>query len=169
MNYAPAYTPNYAPAAAYAQSPYDAAAFAQAQQHAAALDQIQQMYAPQQYPMALTGQFLGAPGGFAATAPKLTPLQGAWWQESMWGMPRWSIAAGAAALAGIGLAWQAGVFGKMGGGRSMSRTTVRRSTARDASPSRGGARKSASSSAERDMSRRKPKRRRAGASRRRRR
>ena len=168
MNYASPYTPNYG-AQAYAQSPYDANAYAQAQQHAAALDQLQlqQMYgdynAPQ-YPMAITGQPL--PGAFTATPPNLTPLQGAWWQQNTFGMPRWSIAAGAAALTGIFLAHQAGVFGKMGGSRSSSRTTTRRSTARDASTSRS---RSASSSGERDHARRKPKRRRAGASRRRRR
>ena len=145
MNYASPYTPNYG-----AQSPYDAA-LAQAQQQAAALD----YYAQQQYPMVHTGQaFLGAPGGIAAAPPNLTPLQAAWWQQVTFGMPRWTIAAGAAAITGIFLAHQAGVFGKMGGSRSSSRTTTRRSTARDASS---------------DMSRRKPKRRRTGGSRRRRR
>ena len=187
MNYGTPYTPNYAaPAAAYAQSPYDAEAYAQAQQHAAALEQLQQMYGAQpsydpyaqQYPMVYTGQAvpgqMALPGGavIAATPPNLTPLQGAWWQQSLYGMPYWSIAAGAAALTGIGLAWKAGVFGgKMGGGRSMSRTTVRRSTARDASSPRSGTRSkpssSASSNGERDMGGRARKRTRAGTRRRR--
>ena len=187
MNYGTPYTPNYAaPAAAYAQSPYDAEAYAQAQQHAAALEQLQQMYGAQpsydpyaqQYPMVYTGQAAALPGGavIAATPPNLTPLQGAWWQQSLYGMPYWSIAAGAAALTGIGLAWKAGVFGgKMGGsgGRSMSRTTVRRSMARDASSPRSGTRSkpsssSASSSGERDMGGgRARKRTRAGTRRRR--
>lgn len=143
MNYATPYTPNYGAPASYDQ-------YAAAQQYAAALDQ----YNAQQYPMVHTGQAFAVPGGFGAAPPNLTPLQAAWWQQPTFGMPRWTIAAGAAALTGIFLAHQAGVFGKMGGSRSSSRTTTRRSTARDASS---------------DMSRRKPKRRRAGSSRRRRR
>ena len=133
MNYAASpYNPNYAPA-------YDAA-YAQAQQQAAALDQLQQMYGGdpygQQYPMVAVGQAL--PGGVvvAATPPNLTPLQGAWWQQPTFGVPRWALGAGALALTGIGLAWQAGVFGgksRSAPSSSRSRTTVRRSTARDAS------------------------------------
>lgn len=127
MNYATPYTPNYAPA--YAQS-YDPNAYAQAQQHAAALEQMQQY---QQYPMVYTGQAVPPP---MATQPKLTPLQGAWWQEPMYGVPRWGIAAGVAALTGIGLAWKAGVFGGKSSMRTTTRTTARRSTARDANMTR---------------------------------
>ena len=128
MNYAAApYNPSYAPA-------YDPNAYAQAQQQAAQLDQM--VYTDpygQQYPMVYTGQAL--PGSIiAATPANLTPLQAAWWQQNTYGIPRWGIAAGAAALTGIFLAHQAGVFGKMGGGRSRSssRTTTRRTTSRDA-------------------------------------
>ena len=141
-NYASPYNPNYgAPAAAYPQqAQYDAAAldaYAQAQQHAAALQQLQQMYggAPQ-YAMTYTGQSMPgamAPDGtmIVAAPANLTPLQGAWWQQNTYGVPRWGLAAGALALTGIGLAWQAGMFGK-GSSRSSSRSTTRR-TSRDAS------------------------------------
>ena len=162
-NYASPYTPNYgAPAAAYAQSYDPNAAYAQALQQQAAQQQLQQMYGgdynAQQYPMVYTGQ-LGPM--VAAEQPKLTPLQMQWWQEPTFGVPRWGLAAGALALTGIGLAWQAGVFGKMGRGSSRTTTrTTRRSTARDATRSRSV---SASSS---DMPARKRSRRAGGRKRR---
>ena len=142
MNYTSPYTPNYgAPAAAYPQqAQYDAAAldaFAQAQQHAAALEQLQQMYGgASPYAMTYTGQSMPgtmAPLPIGAEPAKLTPLQGAWWQQNTYGVPRWALGAGALALTGIGLAWQAGVFGGKGGSRTTSRSTTRRSTSRDAS------------------------------------
>lgn len=161
MNYAAPYIPNYgAPAAAYAQPGWDQAAidaYAQAQQQAAALDQLQQMYGggspydaaqQPQYAMTWTGQSTpgtmvptgapAAPGGamVAAAPPNLTPMQAAWWQQPTYGIPRWGLAAGALALTGIGLAWQAGMFGGKDTGRSSSRSTTRRSTARDASRGR---------------------------------
>ena len=146
MNYTSPYNPNYAASAAAYPQGFDPAAldaYNQAQQHAAALEQLQQMYgysgasqyaAPQQYAMTYTGQTSdpmapAAPGVPMGAAPaNLTPLQGAWWQQNTYGVPRWGLAAGALALTGIGLAWQAGMFG---GKSSGSRSTTRR-TSRDA-------------------------------------
>lgn len=97
MNYASPYTPAYTPVAAYAQ----------------------------QYPYAMAPlagqQFLGPmvqadPNAPVVAAPVLSLLSGAWWQQTSFGIPRWALGLGLGALTGIGLAWNAGMFGKKANG-----------------------------------------------------
>lgn len=116
-HYASPYTPQYA-AAAYSQQQYAP---------------YPQQYVQPQYPMVpRIGQLAPAQPGGAVLAPGTmiasSPLQPAWWKQSLGttGIPYWAAALTLAGLTTVGVMWSRGRKSGNGGGRSAARRDPQR-------------------------------------------